>query len=197
MIIHGTVPLYEKYLVMSIIYLLITTFIILGVMMFLTHKPYDLIYIAIFVGIARAITLNALWGGWKEMITHDPQIWSGKYLVLDIAYWGMQWFFSALIPIIVLFGAKYASESTREVAFSKGVNIKYIMGILIMGLFTYVTWSLLNEYGIFFIWGLENFSPEVAVWFPEDLWFLGFPWMFWTAPFGIIGIIFGFHFSKK
>ena len=66
-----------------------------------------------------------------------------------------------------------------------------------MGIFTYITWSLLNEYGIFIIWGLENFNPEVAVWFPEDLWFLGVPWMFWTAPLGIIGIILGFRFSKS
>ncbi len=197
MTIYGTEDQYNLYFSRSVSYLAITGFIILGFLLLLTHKPTDLIFTAVFIGIARAITLNALWGGWLEMLRNKGSTWPGVQMVYDIAYWPLQFLFSAMIPILVIIGALLASDNTRQVALGKGINIRYLVGLMTMSIFTYITWSLLNEYGIFFIWGLENFTPQIAVWFPPESWFFGVPWIFWTAPIGIGGTFLGFHFSKS
>jgi hypothetical protein len=183
------IPLYQDYFVMAQLYLIILAFIFLGIFYLLTKKSFDPVFVTFFIGVACTITLNALWGGWHEM-GGTKITWPGGIIVANFAYWGMQFFFTAMIPILIYIGIKLYA---KEVAFSYG----YLFGLMIVGIGTYITWSLLNEFGIFFIWGLENFTPEIATWFPANMWFLGVPWMFWTAPLTITIIIIGYLIMRR
>jgi hypothetical protein len=167
------------------------------VLLLLTQKPHDLVFTAFLIGISRSITLNAIWGGWNEIVGHNQMSWPGTQTVYDFAYYGLQFFFSAMTPILFYIGTLFASNHTHKAAFGNGISYKYLIGLIIMGVSAGIFWSAINEYGIFVIWGLENFTPNVAVWYPQNLWFFGVPWIFWFLPISAIGVILSFCLFAK
>ena len=189
--IYIPLPLYEDYFVRSLIYLIFIASILSGILYLLTFKSFDPVFVAFFIGLASGITLNALWGGIMEMAHQAGELGTPfVQIVMDFAYWGLQFFFTAMTPILIYIAIKLYPE---KAAFS----YRYLFGLMIVGVGTYITWSLLNEFGIFFIWGLENFTPEVATWFPPETWILGVPWIFWSVFLSIALILVGYWIMKR
>jgi hypothetical protein len=184
-------PLYIGYVSRALIYLIFIALLLSAFVILLTIRPFDPVFVAAFIGIACGITLNALWGGIMEM-ANQAGVLSTTFVqtVMDFAYWGLQFFFTAMTPILMYIAIKLYPE---KVAFS----YRYLFGLMIVGVGTYITWSLVNEYRIFFIWGLENFTPAIATWFPPETWILGVPWIFWTAPLSIGLILIGYWIMKR
>ncbi len=189
--IYSPFPFFQDYVVRGVIYLLFIAFVLLGLLILLTAKPFDPVFVALFIGIAGSITLNALWGGLLETakqagVISTPFVQTG----MDFAYWGLQFFFTAMTPILMYSAIKLFPE---KVTFS----YRYLFGLMILGVGSYIAWALLNELGIFFIWGMENLTPEIAIWFPPESWILGLPWIFWFAPLAIGLVILGFWLLKR
>jgi hypothetical protein len=175
--------IFENWAMLSIFYLSISALLIFGFVVILGRKSAHYLPVAFFTAIARAITLRPVQDSWTNLgpIIFSPL--SGWNNFVWTVYTFNDYFFTFLFllftPIVVYFGISLMYKRNQNLF--KKIIPKYVLGLILLGVGSYLVWCFANKLFSYFIYGLQLSS---------DIWLYLFP-------VGFLLTLFGFKLTFK